>query len=58
MRAILIKDGKGPVENLYIGEAPKPTPKSGEVLVKVEGFIAYNRFQLSYVLIYRSRRLV
>lgn len=37
MRAVLIKDGKGPAENLYIGEAPKPIPKSGEVLVKVNG---------------------
>jgi len=34
MRAILIKDGKGPVENLYIGEAPKPTLGKGDVLVK------------------------
>ena len=34
MRAVLIKDGKGPVENLYIGEAPKPTLRNGEVLVK------------------------
>ena len=34
MRAVLIKDGKGPVENLYIGEAPKPTPGQDEVLVK------------------------
>ena len=35
MRAVLIKDGKGPAENLYIGEAPKPTPAAGEVLVQV-----------------------
>lgn len=35
MRAVLIKDGKGPVENLYLGEAPKPAPKPNEVLVKV-----------------------
>jgi NADPH:quinone reductase-like Zn-dependent oxidoreductase len=34
MRAVLIKDGKGPVENLYIGEAPKPKPSAGQVLVK------------------------
>ena len=34
MRAVLIKDGKGPVENLYIGEAPKPTLGKGDVLVK------------------------
>ena len=34
MRAVLIKDEKGPVENLYIGEVPKPTIGKGEVLVK------------------------
>ena len=34
MRAVLIKDEKGPVENLYIGEVPKPTLGKGEVLVK------------------------
>lgn len=35
MRAILVKDGKGPIENLYIGEAerPKPTIK-GQVVVE------------------------
>jgi putative PIG3 family NAD(P)H quinone oxidoreductase len=38
MRAVLIKDGKGPVENLYIGEAPKPTLGKGEVLVKIRAF--------------------
>lgn len=35
MRAVLIKDGKGPAENLYIGEEETPEPKEGEVLVKV-----------------------
>ena len=35
MHAILVKDGKGPVENLYHGEAPDPTPKAGQVVVKV-----------------------
>jgi len=35
MRAILIKDGKGPIENLYIGETATPAVKSREVLVKV-----------------------
>lgn len=38
MRAILIKDDKGPVENLYLGEAPTPKPRSGEVLVKIKAF--------------------
>lgn len=35
MRAVLVKDGKGPVENLYIGETTKPVPRPGEVVVKV-----------------------
>jgi NADPH:quinone reductase-like Zn-dependent oxidoreductase len=35
MRAVLIKDGKGPIENLYLGEAPKPEPGPNQVLVKV-----------------------
>lgn len=35
MRAVLIKDGKGPIENLYIGETATPVMKSKEVLVKV-----------------------
>jgi len=38
MRAILIKDGKGPVESLYIGEAPTPVSNVGEVLVKIKAF--------------------
>jgi NADPH:quinone reductase-like Zn-dependent oxidoreductase len=35
MKAVLIKDGKGPAENLYIGEVDTPSPAAGEVLVKV-----------------------
>jgi hypothetical protein len=35
MKCILIKDGKGPAENLYLGEEPVPQAKEGEVLVKV-----------------------
>ena len=38
MRAILVKDGKGPVENLYLGEAEMPTVDPGKVLVKVHPF--------------------
>ena len=34
MQAVLIKDGKGPIENLYIGEAPKPILQKGQILVK------------------------
>lgn len=35
MRAVQIKDDKGPIENLYLGKAPKPIPKANEVLIKV-----------------------
>ncbi|OSD02369.1 quinone oxidoreductase [Trametes coccinea BRFM310] len=38
MRAILVKDGKGPVDNLYLGETAKPSPGPGKVLVKVKAF--------------------
>jgi len=38
MRAVLIKDGNGPIENLYIGEIERPPPKEGQVLVKVAAF--------------------
>ena len=34
MRAVLIKNGKGPLENLYIGETAVPTLQPGEILVK------------------------
>ncbi|KZT69609.1 quinone oxidoreductase putative [Daedalea quercina L-15889] len=46
MRAILIKEGKGPIENLYLGETEKPAPKRGEVLVKVKAF-GLNRMDIS-----------
>ncbi|KAG6335615.1 hypothetical protein ID866_3472 [Astraeus odoratus] len=46
MRAVLIKDGQGPVENLYIGETEKPAPKEGQVLVKIVAF-GLNRMDLS-----------
>lgn len=35
MRAILVKDDKGPIENLYIGQVEKPVPKDGQVVIKV-----------------------
>lgn len=35
MRAVLIKDGKGPIENLYVGDIERPRPNEGQVLVKV-----------------------
>jgi len=39
MRAILIKDGKGPSQNLYIGDVPSPSIGPGDVLVKVRNTI-------------------
>ncbi|KAJ8591112.1 quinone oxidoreductase putative [Rhizopogon salebrosus TDB-379] len=45
MRAVLIKDGHGPIENLYIGETDKPVPKKGQVLVKNVAF-GLNRMDL------------
>jgi NADPH:quinone reductase-like Zn-dependent oxidoreductase len=46
MRAVLIRDGKGPADNLYIGNAPKPNPGSEQVLVKEShlSFLLLNRF--------------
>lgn len=41
MRAVLIKDGKGPIENLYIGDTERPLPGEGEVLVKVNAPFDY-----------------
>lgn len=35
MRAVLVKDGSGPAENLYIGEVPKPQITPKQILVKV-----------------------
>ena len=35
MRAIIVKDGKGPIENLLMGEIERPSARHGEVLVKV-----------------------
>lgn len=35
MKAVLIKDGKGPVENLYLGEEATPEPEKGQVQVQV-----------------------
>ncbi|KAH9059973.1 quinone oxidoreductase [Lactarius vividus] len=42
MRAVLIENGKGPVEALHIGETALPTLQPGDVLVKVKAF-ALNR---------------
>ncbi|PFH54046.1 hypothetical protein AMATHDRAFT_826 [Amanita thiersii Skay4041] len=45
MQAVLVRDNKGPAENLYIGEVPKPALESGQVLVKVKAF-GLNRLDL------------
>ncbi|KAF8743768.1 hypothetical protein AX14_000735 [Amanita brunnescens Koide BX004] len=45
MRAVLIKDDSGPVDNLYIGDVATPSLKSGEVLVKIKAF-GLNRLDL------------
>ncbi|KAK2465307.1 hypothetical protein APHAL10511_002661 [Amanita phalloides] len=46
MQAVLIKDEKGHADSLYIGEAPKPTIKAGEVLVKIKAF-GLNRLDIA-----------
>jgi len=46
MRAVLIKEEKGPVENLYLGEAPTPVPNAGQVLVKIKAF-GLNRMDIT-----------
>jgi len=46
MRAVLVKNGAGGVENLYIGETPKPSLASGQVLVKIKAF-GLNRMDIS-----------
>jgi NADPH:quinone reductase-like Zn-dependent oxidoreductase len=38
MRAVLIKNGKGGADALYLGETPKPAATPGTVLVKVKAF--------------------
>jgi hypothetical protein len=36
MKCILIKEGKGPVDNLYMGEEETPEPAKGQVQVKIK----------------------
>lgn len=46
MKSVAIKDGKGPLENLYItDDTPRPTPKAGELLIKIHAF-GINRMDL------------
>jgi len=46
MRAVLVKGGKGGIEDLHIGEAPKPSPSADEVLVEIKAF-GLNRMDIS-----------
>ena len=60
MKAVLIKDGKGPIENLYVGETEKPVPEAGQVLVKVRlsMSVTLDRASLTMTcILYRSRLL-
>ncbi|MFI4934272.1 MAG: NAD(P)H-quinone oxidoreductase [Caulobacterales bacterium] len=36
MKAVVIEGGKGPAEALKLGEAARPTPTSGQILIRVE----------------------
>lgn len=45
MKAVQVKDGKGPAENLFIGEESTPVPQKGQVLVKTQYF-GLNRMDL------------
>lgn len=45
MKAILIKDGKGPAGNMYLGEEDTPEPSKGQVQVKIKTF-GLNRMDL------------
>ena len=38
MRAILVRNGAGGIENLFLGESARPKPSVGEVLVKASIF--------------------
>jgi len=45
MKAIDIKDGKGPIENLFMTEIPRPKPTGAQALVKIKAF-GLNRMDL------------
>ncbi|KAI5479138.1 quinone oxidoreductase [Pseudohyphozyma bogoriensis] len=47
MRAVIVKDGKSETASgMYIGNIDRPSPKAGEVLVKVEAF-GLNRMDIA-----------
>ncbi|KAJ5179182.1 quinone oxidoreductase [Penicillium capsulatum] len=45
MRAIAVKDGKGPATSLYMDQIAKPVPAPGQALVKIRAF-GLNRMDL------------
>ncbi|KAE8442264.1 hypothetical protein EG329_003524 [Mollisiaceae sp. DMI_Dod_QoI] len=45
MRAVDIKNQKGPADSLYIAEVPKPTASQGQAIVKIKAF-GLNRMDL------------
>lgn len=45
MRAVDIKDGKGPISSLHIAEVSRPSPRASEALVRVRAF-GLNRMDL------------
>jgi hypothetical protein len=49
MKCILIKDGKGPAENLYMGEEKIPSLEAGQVLVKVR--VSCSRWRWAYMIL-------
>jgi hypothetical protein len=59
MRAVLIKNGAGPIENMYIGETETPVPRADEVLVKARAYGFSSRCPaFSFYIELRSRRSV
>jgi NADPH:quinone reductase-like Zn-dependent oxidoreductase len=38
MRAVLVRDGKRDAGALFLGDAPRPAPGLGQVLVKIRAF--------------------
>jgi len=45
MKAVCIKNGKGPAEDLYIGDIPEPTAKECHAIVRIKAF-GLNRMDL------------
>ncbi|KAF2688082.1 putative quinone oxidoreductase [Lentithecium fluviatile CBS 122367] len=45
MRAVDIKDGKGPISSLHIAEVPRPIPRASEALIRIRAF-GLNRMDL------------